>query len=51
VTVSATPDEFLDYWTRYKDANGREQGGCGAGGAGALAPLLLALAVFLRRRA
>ncbi len=50
VTVSETPQPFDDYWTRYKDANGREQGGCGAGGAGALATLLLALAVFLRRR-
>lgn len=49
--VSATPDEFFDFWSRYKTAGGREDGGCGAGGAGALAPLLLALAVFLRRRA
>jgi hypothetical protein len=49
-TVSATPQPFLDYWTRYRDAGGREQGGCGAGGAGALALALVALAVFLRRR-
>ena len=49
-TVSGTPQPFDDFWTRYKNAGGREEGGCGAGGAGALAPLLLALAVFLRRR-
>jgi uncharacterized protein (TIGR03382 family) len=50
-TVSATPDDFLDYWSRYKADGGREEGGCGSGGTGALAPLLLALAVLLRRRA
>jgi uncharacterized protein (TIGR03382 family) len=49
-TVSATPQPFDDFWTRYKNAGGQEEGGCGAGGAGALAPLILALAVFLRRR-
>jgi uncharacterized protein (TIGR03382 family) len=45
-----TPQQFDDFWTRYQAAGGREQGGCGAGGAGALSPLLLALALLWRRR-
>jgi uncharacterized protein (TIGR03382 family) len=45
-----TPQQFDDFWTRYQAAGGREQGGCGAGSAGALSPLLLALALLRRRR-
>ena len=46
--VSDTPLPFEDFWTAYKNAGGREQGGCG-GGAGALS-LLALLPLALRRR-
>jgi uncharacterized protein (TIGR03382 family) len=45
-----TPEPFDDVWTRYKAAGGREEGGCGTAGGGALSPLLLALALLRRRR-
>lgn len=48
--MSGTPEPVADFWQTYKGAGGREQGGCGAGPAGALAPLLALLALALRRR-
>lgn len=48
--MSGAPEPVADFWQTYKNAGGREQGGCGAGSAGALAPLLALLALALRRR-
>jgi titin len=48
--VAGTPVPVDDFWRHYRDAGGREQGGCG-GSAGLLALLALApLAPRLRRR-
>jgi len=45
------PQPVDDFWRHYKNQGGREEGGCGSGGAGLLALLLLApLAPRLRRR-
>lgn len=54
-TATGTPRLFLDFWQTYRAADGREQGGCAAGGAGSLSPIgLLALWLlplgFRRRR-
>ncbi len=48
--VMGTPEPVKDFWAVYHDAGGREQGGCGMGGAGALAFLGAAAALLLRRR-
>lgn len=47
--ITATPFATDDFWTRYKNANGRETGGCstGAGAAGLLSALGL---LAIRRR-
>jgi hypothetical protein len=45
-----TPQEVNDFWEAYRVAGGDEQGGCGVGGAGALA-LLGLVPLALRRRA
>ncbi len=47
--ITATPFATDDFWTRYKDVNGRETGGCstGAGAAGLLSALGL---LAIRRR-
>jgi uncharacterized protein (TIGR03382 family) len=50
-TAQGTPRVYLNFWQTYQLAGGVEQGGCGSGGAGALAPLLAALALLRRRRA
>ncbi len=50
---TASPEPVNDFWKTYKNAGGREQGGCasGAGAAGALGLLLAAASlVVLRRR-
>jgi uncharacterized protein (TIGR03382 family) len=48
---STTPQPFLNFWEIYKGQGGVENGGCGAGGAGALAPALALLGFLgLRRR-
>jgi hypothetical protein len=47
---TASPVDVRDYFEAYKDAGGREQGGCGTGGAGLLALAGLAALVPLRRR-
>ncbi len=47
-SIQGTPLQFDSFWTRYQNAGGREQGGCG-GGAGALS-LLALLPLALRRR-
>jgi hypothetical protein len=44
-----TPLAVQDFWTRYKDAGGRDAGGCSSGPGGAAA-LLLALAALARLR-
>ncbi len=49
-TMSGTPEPVTDFWQAYKDAGGREQGGCGAGSAGEPSALLTLLASFLARR-
>jgi hypothetical protein len=48
----ASPETVLDFWGAYKDAGGRDDGGCGSGLAGplALAGLAFALALARRRR-
>ena len=48
--VEGTPVKTDDFWDRYHQAGGVEEGGCSAGSAGALAPLLLLAALWLRRR-
>ncbi len=48
--ATGTPEPVIDFWTAYKNAGGVEPGGCAAGSAGALAPLLLPLALRRRRR-
>ncbi len=51
--VEGMPEPVADFWDAYKNAGGREQGGCasGAGAAGALGLLLAAASlVVLRRR-
>jgi hypothetical protein len=50
--ADTTPLPFSDFWTTYKGApaNGVEQGGCGTGGAGALAPALALLGLLAARR-
>ncbi len=47
-----TPVHVLNFWDAYRNAGGREEGGCGAGGAGPFALLGLAgvLAVTRRRK-
>ena len=50
-TAQGTPRVYLNFWQTYQLAGGVEQGGCGSGGTGALAPLLAALALLRRRRA
>ncbi len=45
--VQGTPVQVTDFWRGYKDAGGRDKGGCGAGAGGLLA--LAALLPFLRR--
>jgi uncharacterized protein (TIGR03382 family) len=49
--ASTTPQAFLNFWEIYKGADGVETGGCGSGGAGAVAPVLaLAGLLAIRRR-
>ena len=49
--TQATPLPFEDFWNAYKADGGRETGGCGTAGAGALAPVAAVLALLsLRRR-
>ncbi len=48
--ATTTPQPFLNFWEIYKDRNGVEQGGCGTGGAGALAPALALLGFLAVRR-
>ena len=47
---ATTPLPFVDFWTVYKLSNGVETGGCGTGGAGAIAPTLALLGLLLARR-
>jgi hypothetical protein len=47
---SFTPLPFLNFWDVYKNDGGVEQGGCGTGGAGALAPALALLGLLAARR-
>jgi len=47
---STTPLPFLNFWEVYKSDGGQEAGGCGTGGAGALAPALALLAFLAVRR-
>ena len=49
-TGSFTPLPFLNFWDVYKADGGVEQGGCGTGGAGALAPALALLGLLAARR-
>lgn len=48
--TDTTPLPFTDFWNTYKGANGVEQGGCGTGGSGALAPALALLGLLAARR-
>ncbi len=48
--ATTTPQPFLNFWEIYKGQGGVEQGGCGAGGAGALAPALALLGFLAARR-
>ncbi|HET8733510.1 MAG TPA: hypothetical protein VFM45_07050 [Anaeromyxobacteraceae bacterium] len=48
--TDTTPLPFQDFWNTYKAAGGVEQGGCGTGGAGALAPALALAALLAARR-
>lgn len=48
--ASTTPLPFSDFWNLYKQDGGVETGGCGAGGAGALAPAMALLAMLAVRR-
>jgi uncharacterized protein (TIGR03382 family) len=48
--ADTTPLPFEDFWTTYKSRGGIEQGGCGTGGAGALAPALALVALLAARR-
>ena len=48
--ASTTPLPFSDFWNLYKQDGGVETGGCGAGGAGAIAPALALLAMLVVRR-
>lgn len=48
---TGTPQPVDDFWEHYQNLQGREEGGCGTGGAGPLALLgVAALLVRLRRR-
>jgi hypothetical protein len=47
--VNGTPVQTDDFWDRYHQAGGVEEGGCG-GPTGLLSPLLLLVALWLRRR-
>lgn len=49
-TATGTPVPTDDFWTRYRQAGGVEEGGCNGGPAGVLSPLLLLAALWLRRR-
>ncbi len=49
-TMSGTPEPVTDFWQAYKDAGGREKGGCGAGPAGEPSAILALLASLLARR-
>ncbi len=48
--TDTTPLPFADFWSTYKAVGGVETGGCGTGGAGALAPVLAVLALLAARR-
>jgi hypothetical protein len=50
--ATASPEVTFDFWQTYKNAGGRETGGCSSGLAGPVALLALAgvLAVFRRRK-
>lgn len=48
--ASTTPLPFSDFWNLYKQDGGVETGGCGTGGAGALAPAMALLAMLAVRR-
>ncbi len=50
VSTTGAPVPVTDFWEAYRDAGGGEQGGCGAGSAGAFSALLLPLALWRRRR-
>lgn len=49
-TGTFTPLPFLSFWDIYKNDGGVEAGGCGTGGAGALAPALALLGLLAARR-
>jgi len=49
-STSTTPLPFLNFWDVYKSDGGVEEGGCGTGGAGALAPALALLGLLAARR-
>jgi uncharacterized protein (TIGR03382 family) len=49
-TGSFTPLPFLGFWEVYKADGGVETGGCGTGGAGAIAPALALLGLLAARR-
>ncbi len=49
-TVTAAPVQVNDFWRLYRDAGGREQGGCATGAAGLTALLALVPLVWRRRR-
>ncbi len=48
--VTGTPVAVEDFWRLYRDAGGREQGGCASGTAGLAALLLMGPLVLRRRR-
>jgi uncharacterized protein (TIGR03382 family) len=47
---ATTPLPFLSFWEVYKADGGVEAGGCGTGGAGAIAPALALLGLLAARR-
>jgi MYXO-CTERM domain-containing protein len=49
-STTSSPMSVTDFWEGYEAAGGREQGGCGTGGAGVLALLGLGALLALRRR-
>ncbi|HZZ85552.1 MAG TPA: hypothetical protein VFE30_13520 [Anaeromyxobacteraceae bacterium] len=48
--VSGTPIQVDDFWKSYKDAGGKETGGCSHGSAGAIALVLAPLLLLARKR-
>jgi MYXO-CTERM domain-containing protein len=49
-STTSSPVSVTDFWEGYQAAGGREEGGCGTGGAGVLALLGVGALLALRRR-